>query len=204
MDYAYCPVEDTSMIHSMVRWKKPLDEIRNACSTSSKVNCEDVCTGNTPLHVAAQNGHYDIVKLLIELSANLNAKNENGNTPLHMSVNYDYFDCSRALIDAGADPNIKNKAGHMARQGLDGDKSLEANAIFCAKNAKEFLEAMNDLKKTKPLAMNKVAFVKAGMKLKREIGEEWNSKIQREFKSLLEMWDLEASGELVFGSIYQK
>ena len=40
---------------------------------------------STPLHVAIKEGHYDVVELLIEKGADVNAKNINGNTPLHIA-----------------------------------------------------------------------------------------------------------------------
>ena len=41
--------------------------------------------GNRPLHIASQNGHYAIVKQLIDLGVDLNAQNNSGNTALHMA-----------------------------------------------------------------------------------------------------------------------
>jgi ankyrin repeat protein len=37
----------------------------------------------TPLHLAANKGHIEVVKLLIEHGAYVNAKNNNGWAPLH-------------------------------------------------------------------------------------------------------------------------
>ena len=38
-----------------------------------------------PLHLAADNGHKEMVELLIANGADVNAKNKNGNTPLDSS-----------------------------------------------------------------------------------------------------------------------
>ena len=37
--------------------------------------------GNTPLHIAARNGHYLIVKYLIDIGAPVDTKNKDGYTP---------------------------------------------------------------------------------------------------------------------------
>src|SRR5690348_9127286 len=40
----------------------------------------------TALHVATEKGFPNIVQLLLELSANINAQDENGYTPLHIAM----------------------------------------------------------------------------------------------------------------------
>jgi hypothetical protein len=67
---------------------------------------QDAKTGNFPIHIAAQNGHRHIVKMLIDAGANVNAQNNNGLTALHMSVEYDYYFTSKVLLEAGADGEI--------------------------------------------------------------------------------------------------
>ena len=42
--------------------------------------------GETPLHIAAREGHIDIAELLINKGADINAKNNYGKTP---------FDCAK-------------------------------------------------------------------------------------------------------------
>eukprot|EP00977_Amphora_coffeiformis_P009842 scaffold2257_cov169-Amphora_coffeaeformis.AAC.20 len=46
------------------------------------INCTDDHK-NTPLHMAAANGHVDLVELLLRFGADPSCKNEKGNTPLH-------------------------------------------------------------------------------------------------------------------------
>merc|ERR1711937_785084 len=51
----------------------------------------DEVNGNTALHIAAQNGHYELVRFLVnDLNCFLDTQNKVGNTALHMSVEYEY------------------------------------------------------------------------------------------------------------------
>jgi ankyrin repeat protein len=67
--------------------------------------------GNRPIHIAAQNGHTDVVRLLVNKKCLLNEMNMKGNTAIHMAVGYDYYDAAKLIIDAGGDPRILNSAG---------------------------------------------------------------------------------------------
>lgn len=58
--------------------------------------------GLTALMLAAQAGHSDIVQILLENAANVNAKNHDGNTPLLMAINHDHTEVIRMLKTAGA------------------------------------------------------------------------------------------------------
>lgn len=42
--------------------------------------------GNSPLHLAATNGHDVIVRMLIEAGADIGDKNEDEETPLHVAA----------------------------------------------------------------------------------------------------------------------
>ena len=43
---------------------------------------------NTAIHLGARNGHKDVVKLLLDFNADVNAKNKNGMTPLQMAFSF--------------------------------------------------------------------------------------------------------------------
>ena len=68
-------------------------------------------TGETPLHVAAEKGHVEVVKLLLEHGANPNARDMYGVTPLHLAARKGHVEITKLLLEHGADPNAKEKLG---------------------------------------------------------------------------------------------
>ena len=65
---------------------------------------------NTALHLAAQYGHYDIVQLLVETSASMDATNQKQETPLDLAAKNGHTEICRFLIERGSpiDPLDKN------------------------------------------------------------------------------------------------
>lgn len=70
--------------------------------------------GWTPLHYAATKGHLDIMNLLLENHAYIDAESPNGTTPLMMAAEYGTPEAVKLLLDAGADVQLKNKLGMTA------------------------------------------------------------------------------------------
>ncbi|WP_295960939.1 ankyrin repeat domain-containing protein [Rhodoferax sp.] len=66
-------------------------------------------TGWTPLHYAATRGHLDVMRLLLENFAYIDAASPNGSTPLMMAAQYGSDDAVKLLLDEGADPLLKNQ-----------------------------------------------------------------------------------------------
>lgn len=65
----------------------------------------------TPLHWAAIQGHWDVVEVLVEHDADVNAIGGDGGTPLHLASHHDRPDMIRLLLDQGADLSIQNRWG---------------------------------------------------------------------------------------------
>ncbi|MBD0392011.1 ankyrin repeat domain-containing protein [Wolbachia endosymbiont of Pentalonia nigronervosa] len=62
----------------------------------------------TLLHYAAENGHKEVVEILLNNNAEINAKTtDKGLTPLHVAAQNGHLDVVNALLDKGADFNAK-------------------------------------------------------------------------------------------------
>ena len=70
--------------------------------------------GSTPLHYAAWKGQPEVVTLLLELGADIQAVNQNshwGTTPLHAAAHGNQSKAARILIEKGADIHALNHRG---------------------------------------------------------------------------------------------
>ncbi|GAC1529451.1 MAG: hypothetical protein NVS2B4_07810 [Ramlibacter sp.] len=70
--------------------------------------------GWAPLHYAATGGHVEVMELLLEHSAFIDAESPNGTTPLMMAAMYGNTAAVKLLLDAGADTAMRNKLGMTA------------------------------------------------------------------------------------------
>lgn len=170
-------------IHSAIRWNKPLEDIEKLLVSLEAVNAVDPGNGNYPIHIAAQNGHFETVQLLIKKGADLDAQNAKGNTPIHMAVGYDYYETAMLLIEAKADPLKQNAAGFAAKNGIDGDKTLGLAALVSAKTGADAAYAL-ELCEGQTEELNKASFVGAGLKTKKNLGNDWTPEMQEKFKAL--------------------
>lgn len=90
-------------------------------------------TGWTPLHYAATSGHVEIINLLLEHHAYIDAESPNGTTPLMMAANYGTIDAVKLLLDAGADPMLRNQLGMTAIDFANKAGRTEAAELIAAR-----------------------------------------------------------------------
>jgi ankyrin repeat protein len=93
----------------------PLCECEKCSSQSQEPGAATVFArnpdGQTGLHVASNIGHVDIVQLLLERGAKVDALDYNECTPLHLSCDKDNVDCSLILLMHGANVNVTDNDG---------------------------------------------------------------------------------------------
>jgi hypothetical protein len=96
--------------------------------------------GWTPLHYAATKGNIEIMRLLIDSHAYLDAESPNGTTPLMMAAHYGTPMATKLLLEEGADPRIKNQLGltalAFARQAKKQESAQYIEAFEAAWNTK--------------------------------------------------------------------
>ena len=63
----------------------------------------------SPLHIAVQRGHSNVVTILIGARVDLNERDHDGNTALHYAAQQDQDTIIKALCEAGASINITHK-----------------------------------------------------------------------------------------------
>jgi ankyrin repeat protein len=66
-------------------------------------------TNSAPLHFAAEYGHVEVVKILLEKGANIGAQNQNGYTPLHFAAEYGHVEVVKILLEKGANIEAQNQ-----------------------------------------------------------------------------------------------
>jgi ankyrin repeat protein len=87
-------------------------------------------TGWTPLHYAASGGHIEVIKLLLNHSAYIDAESPNQTTPLMMAAMYGSPQAVELLLAEGADASLKNQKGMTALDFADvADKQASAKIL---------------------------------------------------------------------------
>ena len=88
--------------------------------------------GWTPLHYAATKGHLEVMKILLDNHAYIDAASPNASTPLMMAAMYGTPSAVKLLLEAGADPSLKNIQGLTAIDFAQRDKRADSAEIIAA------------------------------------------------------------------------
>ncbi|MEW6360076.1 MAG: ankyrin repeat domain-containing protein [Planctomycetota bacterium] len=112
------------------------------------VDAKDHAYGMTPLFYAIGPMHQDVVKLLIERGANVNAKSSEGQTPLHFAARWNSRDAAILLISKGAEVNARDTCGRTPLDLAKVEMGKKAVAVVLrkhgAKTGKELDEEARD------------------------------------------------------------
>jgi hypothetical protein len=88
--------------------------------------------GWAPLHYAATGGHLEIMALLLEHHAFIDAESPNGTTPLMMAAHYGSTAAVKLLLEAGADTAMRNQLGLSAIDFAQRGNRPDAAALLSA------------------------------------------------------------------------
>ena len=112
-----------------------IEAVRQHLAAGADVNVNDQrgYGGSTPLHVAAQEGHNQVIELLIDNGANVNAKRSDGATPL------DWAEDEPKIADLLREHGGKHGSIHTAAAGGDTEAVKEFLAAGTDVNAKNQL-----------------------------------------------------------------
>ena len=96
-----------------------LAAVKRALTDGVDPNAQDPQSGSTMLSIASLMGHTEVVALLLERGAEVNAKNRDGGTALHAAAFLGRAETVKLLLEKGADTTLRNNMGSIA---IDGAK----------------------------------------------------------------------------------
>ena len=109
---------------TQVEWRSPKDEsplmmasLKGHKEIVRKLIARDAHVskpGWAPLHYAATGGHVEIMQILLDEHAFIDAESPNKSTPLMMAAKYGSPAAVKLLLEAGADPGLRNELGLSA------------------------------------------------------------------------------------------
>lgn len=96
--------------------KTSIDEPRSKLLSIPQVLTHSTAGGQTVLHLAAFLKFPRLLKLLVDLDADLDVRDHNGYTPLHFAALAASEECARILLEGGADVEIVDALGKTAQE----------------------------------------------------------------------------------------
>lgn len=69
--------------------------------------------GRTPLHLASEKGHTEMVEFLLRHEAQLEARDEEGNSALHHAVENKHLPVTQLLLESGTPPDMDNHVSSL-------------------------------------------------------------------------------------------
>ena len=96
-----------------------IESLKQALANKADPNTRDPQSGSTLLATAALMGHTEVVALLLERGADVNARSRDGGTALHAAAFLGRVQTVKLLLEKGADTTLRNGMGSTA---IDGAK----------------------------------------------------------------------------------
>ncbi|CAH1955978.1 unnamed protein product [Acanthoscelides obtectus] len=105
--------EETAMLQDAKEWL--------STGSTHLVNAAHPGTGATALHVSAAKGYADVMRLLLQCGADVDAQDKDGWTPAHAAAHWGQRDACRLLAEHLADLDAKNYVGQTPFDLCDSD-----------------------------------------------------------------------------------
>src|SRR2546423_3924939 len=102
--------EGTEMahIHSMARQGR-YQEVGACLAEGADPNARHVRRGETPLMLAAHEGHVEVIWLLLKAGADANLTSTKGETALHSAASRGFIEIVGILLEHNANPNVVDR-----------------------------------------------------------------------------------------------
>lgn len=104
-------LEESDDIFGYVR-QNNLEKLKESISADNINNKDE--DGFTALHLAADRGHVEAVKILIDAGADLNIKTDDEETALHLACIAEQLETAKLLIEKGCDQTLVDAEGKTA------------------------------------------------------------------------------------------
>lgn len=103
--------DDSALFAAIKEWN--MGTVEALLAGGANVNARNEY-GETPLHMAAFSGSYDIAELLLAKGADISARTDSGSfTVLYYAVDSGSYDIAELLLSKGADVNATDGAGKV-------------------------------------------------------------------------------------------
>lgn len=109
-------IDGDTPLHIAVMKSENLGIVIFLVESGADIIATNSLAGMTPLHLAAEEGNFDIVKYILTKDTNVNRRNAHGSTPLISVARWNpfhgfYYDMMKYLVSVGADVNAKDNGG---------------------------------------------------------------------------------------------
>lgn len=179
-------------LHTAIRWNHEKETATMIAADPTAILQVDPKTGNTALHISAQNGHLPLMEMVIARSPNrlalVNSQNNLGHTALHMATSYELYAAAHLLRQSGADEQLRNHDGCEARFGLSGEMNPQCtpyklNQLRKASSTDELLSAFAGLQGCADV--DKAKLVQTAMDKKKDLKAMWRADVQGALTALM-------------------
>ena len=109
--------KDGLLLHRVIEWSSNLAASATQFLLTHGADVHARRTDlSTPLHLAADQGHFEVACMLLRSGADINSRNIGGNTPLHLAAVQGHFEVAQMLLQRGAHVNSQNGGGETPLQ----------------------------------------------------------------------------------------